>query len=57
MWTESNWPSSTPSVTMYLREAGGVDNAYLGAGIATTVVSVAAVVAVRMSYDRRLKQQ
>jgi hypothetical protein len=42
---------------MYLREAGGVDTAYLGAGIATAVVSVAAVVGVRMSYDKRLKQQ
>lgn len=56
MWTESNWPSSTPSLTLYLRESSNVDTAVLLAGVCVTVVAILVVVGVQYKYEKRLKQ-
>jgi hypothetical protein len=56
MWVESNWPSSTPSLELFLKESSAVDYAVLGAGLAVMVVSVLVAVAVQLAWNKRIKQ-
>lgn len=56
VWVESNWPSSTPSLELFLKESSAVDYAVLGAGLATTVASVVVAGAVQFAWNKRMKQ-
>jgi nicastrin len=56
MWTESNWPTGTPFLELFLKESSSVDYAVLGAGLAVGVASVVVSGAVQMAWNKRLKQ-
>lgn len=57
VWTESNWPSGTPALTLFLREASGTEWALLGAGLAVFAASVAVALWVQWAHHRKLKRQ
>jgi hypothetical protein len=56
MWTESNWPNSSPYLELFLKESSAVDYAVLGAGLAVMVVSVVVAGAVQFTWNKRMKQ-
>ena len=56
MWTESNWPTSTPNFEMFLKESSSVEYAALAAGLSVTVGSLVAATAVRLSWNKRMKR-
>jgi len=56
MWTESNWPSGTPRLVMYLQEGPGVENALLAAGLTVTVVTALATLMLQWAWEKRLKR-
>lgn len=57
VWTESNWPTGTPALTLYLREAPATEWALLGAGLAVATASLTVTLGVAWAYSRKLKQQ
>ncbi len=56
MWTESNWPSSTPFMAMFLQDSAAMEYIALGVGLAVTAVATAVAVAARMAWRKRQKQ-
>jgi hypothetical protein len=54
---ESNWPTGTPALQLYLQEAPGTEAALLVAGVLVAAASVALTLGVRAAYHRKLKQQ
>lgn len=56
VWTESNWPYTTPSLTFYLREDPATGWALLGAGLAVTLASLAAAAGAQASWERHRAQ-
>ena len=57
LWVESNWPTGTRALQLYLREAPGTEAALLAAGLLVAGLSVALTLGVRAAYHRKLKQQ
>lgn len=56
MWVESNWPSSTPALELFLKESSVVDCAVLSAGLVVMLASVMVAGAVRYAWNKRMKQ-
>ena len=56
MWTESNWPSSTPELKLYLQDSAATEYVALGVGLGVTVAAAAAAGAVRLAWRKRQKQ-
>ena len=54
-WAESNWPVSTPALTLHLQEDSATQWALLGAGLAATVASLAAAIGVQLAWEGRLR--
>ena len=57
LWVESNWPTGTPALQLYLQEAPGTEAALLVSGVLVAAASVALTLGVRAAYHRKLKQQ
>ncbi len=55
MWTESNWPSTTPKLLLLLEEGTGANNAVLAAGVVLSVVTLVAIAALKSAHANRLK--
>lgn len=56
LWTESNWPFSTPHLELLLREASGVDWGVMVAGSCLTAVAGVVALATHAAFEKRLKQ-
>ena len=56
MWTESNWPDSTPYLELYLEESSAVEWVVLGVGVGVLGVAWGVAAALRFAYYKRLKQ-
>ena len=55
LWTESNWPDSTPFLELYLEESSATEYVILAVGLAVTVVSCIVVGAVKFAWEKRQK--
>lgn len=55
MWTESNWPSGTPDLTIYLSESRATEAKVFIAGITCTSLVLAAAFTAQVLWNRRSK--
>eukprot|EP00890_Picochlorum_soloecismus_P005073 jgi/Picsp_1/5567/NSC_02926-R1_nicastrin len=55
MWTESNWPSGTPDLTIYLSESRVTETRVFVAGVTCTSLVLAAALTAQVLWDRRSK--
>lgn len=55
MWTESNWPTATPEVKLYLKETDTLENAVLASGLLLSAATVAIFLGLRRIFQGLIK--
>lgn len=57
MWSESDWPGTTPSLEVYMKEARSVQVAVLVSGLLLTLATGLAALLVQKAFEKRLKSE